>query len=612
MKLLNQRIIIKKLCFIFQLLIVVFSFNLHAKEYFVAKTGNDNNDGSRAQPFLTINHAAQIAKPGDTINVKAGVYREWVNPKNSGKKNKRIVYQADPEGEVIITGSEPANGWIKENNLWVWQVSEDFFGDINPFNTLSKHPEYIEEDETSKGWGWLIYGRWTHRGDVFLNSEGLTEKEKLSELSQAFTWYTETEEGQTKIWANFAEFDPNKEQVEVNVRGQAFFPSKAGLSYITVKGFTIKNVANHWAPPTEFQPGAIAPNGGSDWVIEDNIIEYARAVAISIGIPSSSLFSSSKKGRHIIRNNIIWRPGQAGIAGQTWNPYTKVIGNIIEGVNYREEFGGWETAAIKFHNSKHVLIENNLIRGVYRDVPDEGAAHGIWVDFRNTHFRVTKNIVSNAEGEAILLEANWNGPHLIDNNIIDGGQVAVFSTRDDAWVHNLFLNVGTRWENQDYGGRPSVKNARWYNNIFVGKGLKDMPEAENYRANSNIYFDGAKMNSIEKSSIVSDKLPEIRILDLDQKVEIEITWPEKLSTMTESVLSAKFLELPIKNKKRKKLKHLFDFNGNKINGQGFYGPFIIEDSKTNRFTLIEYPEVYLNSLKRRESLALNNQYQYKK
>ena len=33
----------------------------------------------------------------------------------------------------------------------------------------------------------------------------------------------------------------------------------------------------------------------------------------------------------------------------------------IEHANYRREFGGWETAAIKFHNSVDTVIEGNLI-----------------------------------------------------------------------------------------------------------------------------------------------------------------------------------------------------------------------------------------------------------
>ena len=73
----------------------------------VAKTGNDHHDGTAERPLLTINRAAQIAQPGDTVIVHEGEYREWVNPKNAGLSDRRrIVYQAAPREKVVIKGSE--------------------------------------------------------------------------------------------------------------------------------------------------------------------------------------------------------------------------------------------------------------------------------------------------------------------------------------------------------------------------------------------------------------------------------------------------------------------------------------------------------------------------
>ena len=46
---------------------------LQAREYHVAKTGSDTNDGSAASPFLTISKAAMVLKTGDTVTVHAGV-----------------------------------------------------------------------------------------------------------------------------------------------------------------------------------------------------------------------------------------------------------------------------------------------------------------------------------------------------------------------------------------------------------------------------------------------------------------------------------------------------------------------------------------------------------
>ena len=567
--------------------------HVSAKNYFVAKNGSDKAKGTLKSPFLTIGKAASKARPGDVITVREGVYREWVNPPRGGKSDKkRIVYRAMPGENVTIAGSEVIKDWHREGDYWRTSIPASFFGEANPFATLSRHPEYVEQDETSNGWGWLMYGRWTHRGDVYLNNEGLTERQTLAELDQPLSWYTKTENNMTEIWANFGESNPNKENVEINVRGQGFFPSKPGRSYITVKGFTIKHIANHWAPPTEFQPGAIAPNGGRHWIIEDNNIEYAKAVAISIGNPNR-WGMISHDAHHVIRNNIIWRPGQAGIAGETWNNHTKIIGNVIEDVNYREEFGGWETAAIKVHKSEHLVIENNYISGVSTLDGVDGAAHGIWIDFRNRHARISRNIISHVEGEGLLFEANWNGPALVDNNVFLGGSISTMSSRAEAWVHNLFINVEPKWKNQDYGGRPAVKHARWYNNIFTGVGLIDLPDEQTYRADHNLYFNGAKKSKIELASVERPFNPGYKLEKNNSKIVLSFLWDSDQAKMNNISVSAKQLELPLKGSHNDDLLGVSDFKGVEMDDKTVSaGPFSQLNEGLNRIELYRFPEAY--------------------
>ena len=74
---------------------------------------NDANTGTFAQPLKTIQAAANLAQAGDTILVKAGIYREEVKPPRGGTKDKPITYLAAPGEEVSIRGSEQITGWIK-------------------------------------------------------------------------------------------------------------------------------------------------------------------------------------------------------------------------------------------------------------------------------------------------------------------------------------------------------------------------------------------------------------------------------------------------------------------------------------------------------------------
>ena len=71
-------------------------------------------DGSREHPFPSIQAAADLAQPGDTVTIHAGVYREWVRPANSGQVDAPIAYQSAPGEIVTIKGSDvwtPKGGW---------------------------------------------------------------------------------------------------------------------------------------------------------------------------------------------------------------------------------------------------------------------------------------------------------------------------------------------------------------------------------------------------------------------------------------------------------------------------------------------------------------------
>ncbi len=103
----------------------------------VATTGDDRADGSEAAPLRTIDRAAQLAEPGDTVLVHEGTYREWVRPRRGGLSDqRRITYAAAPGEHVLITGAEVVTGW-EDEGAGVWRVSvpAELFGDFNPFAT---------------------------------------------------------------------------------------------------------------------------------------------------------------------------------------------------------------------------------------------------------------------------------------------------------------------------------------------------------------------------------------------------------------------------------------------------------------------------------------------
>src|ERR1700710_1961560 len=88
-----------------------------------ATTGADTADGSEGRPFRTINRAAAVAQPGDTVLVHGGEYREWVVPRHGGlSEQRRITYEAATGEHVVIKGSEVATGWEPVEGT-VWKVA---------------------------------------------------------------------------------------------------------------------------------------------------------------------------------------------------------------------------------------------------------------------------------------------------------------------------------------------------------------------------------------------------------------------------------------------------------------------------------------------------------
>ena len=60
------------------------------REYHVAVTGCDFEEGTKDHPFRTISKAALLAMPGDRVIVHEGEYREWVNYiRGSGRRTRR-------------------------------------------------------------------------------------------------------------------------------------------------------------------------------------------------------------------------------------------------------------------------------------------------------------------------------------------------------------------------------------------------------------------------------------------------------------------------------------------------------------------------------------------
>ncbi len=580
-------------------LVGLLTHSLFAKEYHVSVNGSDNNDGSASKSLRTISAAAQAAQPGDVITVHEGTYRERVTPPRGGvSDSKRIVYQAAKGEQVVIKGSEVVTGWKHvRDGVWKVTIANTFFADYNPYKDI------IAGDWFSR------LGRDHHTGEVYLNGKSLFEKGSLDEVmdpkphpkaadkqASLYTWYCQSGDKDTTIWANFHEYNPNKELVEINVRDACFYPDTPGRNYITVRGFRMSQAATQWAPPTAEQIGLIGTHWSKGWIIENNVISDSKCTGVTLGkdrksghnvcaknpgkdgaqlyneVVARALqngWSKERIGSHIVRNNTIFNCEQAGICGSLGAVFSQITDNHIHDIWTKWQFEGDEIAGIKIHASIDMLIKNNRI---------QNTGKGIWMDWMSQGTRITGNLCYNNILQDFYSEVN-HGPYIVDNNIFLSKCSVWDMSQGGAYVHNLMagkINLSPHSRKTPYhlphstalvGLREiSGGDNRFFNNIFVAgyagnAGQRD-PEykkrsgygnesyglqAYDYAvfpviSDRNVYLKGAKpcikeTNQIEKP----DFDPNIEIVEQGENMYLYITLDKSFKSLNNKLVTTKLL-----------------------------------------------------------------------
>ena len=498
-------------------------------KYYVSAAVAQTGDGTKQNPFRTIQEAACTAQPGDEVIVAPGIYREAVDPRNAGTEEARIVYRSEERGAAVITGAESVTQWEQvDGSVWKCSVPNSLFGDYNPYTTL------VSGD-------WFIASFIAHTGEVYLNDKAMYEVTSLEQVMHpvpsmvswdpdftVYTWYTEQDEKQdtTVIYANFQGADPREEKVEINVRRTCFYPEQEGIGYITLSGFTVTKAATQWAPPTAYQEGMIGPHWSKGWIIEDCDVSLSKCSGISLGKylqPENDNkwlkwkfkdgtqterdcicqaqregWTKERIGSHIVRRCNIHDCGQTGIVGHLGGVFSVIEDNHIHHINNRQNLAGAEIGGIKMHAAIDVIIRRNHFHHCTR---------GLWLDWQAQGTRVTRNLfhdntlpfdhlltkdakAAEAIGEDIFIEVS-HGPTLVDHNLLLSRRSFKMPTQGVAVVHNLIAGsitaVGTGVNNgtktlqsprytpyhvphrTEVAGFMTILHGdmRFYNNVFV-------------------------------------------------------------------------------------------------------------------------------------------------
>ncbi len=73
----------------------------------------DTNPGTEEKPFKTVQHAADMAKPGDTVYVMAGKYDERVKVKSGGTEGRPVAFVAMPRRSATVRGFDLDASYVR-------------------------------------------------------------------------------------------------------------------------------------------------------------------------------------------------------------------------------------------------------------------------------------------------------------------------------------------------------------------------------------------------------------------------------------------------------------------------------------------------------------------
>ena len=308
--------------------------------YYVSNDGSDSNDGSFANPFKTIQKAANTVKSGQTVYIRGGKYDERVVLKTSGTSKGYITFSNYSGEKVIIDGTGIDWGYD-------WGCL---------FNMNSQ--KYIKVIGLR-----VINSRWAGIGSQ-PDSNGcenviVQDCETYNTQSSGIAFFT---------GANITVDGNSVEKACVKENG-----SQEGISLATIKTFTIKN--NHVFNLTNAVPraggeGIDAKNGCTNGKIYGNTVNDVAKIGIYI-----DAYSLNQKNIEVY-NNKVYNCEQGITIATEHNGALEAVNihdNVIENCGWGMAIGGWNSGYTHYMNditfANNKLSKTQLV-GMYLDNPE--------------------------------------------------------------------------------------------------------------------------------------------------------------------------------------------------------------------------------------------------
>ena len=469
--------------------------------FYVATTGDDSNPGTQSAPWRTVQHAADEARAGSTVNVRGGVYEELVSIHASGNASDGYITFRSYPGEtaildatrftpidrsgvltihnhsyVRIEGFEIRNLRTAERQLTPLGIN--VMGAGSHIELLKNNVHHIEQNfpgrdapgQGGNGFGIAVYGTDAKIPITDLIIEG-------NEVHHLKTGSSES----LVVNGNVTNFrithnvvhDNNNIGIDIigferTAPDPAVDQARDGL----VSGNLVYNITSRGNPAygNDQSSDGIYVDGGTRILIEQNVIHN-----VDFGIELASEHQNRATSYITARNNLIFHCNTAGVSIGGYAPergrtdHCTVVNNTL----YENDTAGTGSGEFQMQwNMADNVFENNIVYAgprclialiksqVDSNHPpsiidhnlyycDSGSKTGIWVESRDSVTGFDKHVQSTASDT----HSSFSDPRFVDPARQD------FHLRSDSPAISTG-NAGLPAGELDLDGLPRVKSGK--------------------------------------------------------------------------------------------------------------------------------------------------------
>jgi len=457
----------------------LFTFTLFCTNYYVdIKNPNakDTNPGTKNLPFKTINGALLHLKPGDTLYIRGGTYRESIILAKEKKEFEKLWHYNWMKRQP----------WYKKSSMK--QVSGESYSKMVNIIGYSGEKVYVKGSDVVSGWkkyrGNIYVVGWNYNSQqVFCDGEILQQiGGKLYDRSRKTQWmgkkgnsiedmepgsfYYDIEKKKLYVWLK-DNSNPNNHLIEASVRPLLFY--FYGVEFVKMANIKFYH-SNTTASPLYSTSSLSWPTNN---VILDNIeCSYTDFRGLYV----------SGYCNTIINSKFNWN-GNTGLDGSGWGH--RIINCQTLHNNYRYFNSGWHAGGMKIIPYSHGILLTNHTSAYNRGT-------GIWFDEGASGVIIQNCVVHHNEGNGIFYEISNYG--IIRNNVVyenKGSGIVVQDDSDNLILHNLVYKNGS-------GIRVSsiIKTRGWWGKTF-GREKDNYTWVRNNMVWGNIIMDNGDSSGLE-------------------------------------------------------------------------------------------------------------------